>query len=108
MLTDPAHHARKVPVWGQTKGTTLGDAKHISMRTVFDGDRLVGFWEWDPDAGAIVFSTFAPLPAARRKLVEAAARELGSLLRDDLGHAKSFSLDTALAIKERAAIVKAL
>ncbi|QRK09883.1 hypothetical protein JQX13_07190 [Archangium violaceum] len=48
------------------------------MRSLFDGDRLVGLWEYDLDAGAVVFGTF------------------------------DFVLDNDEAVRERAAIVKAL
>jgi hypothetical protein len=108
LLTDPKHHDRKIAVWGQTKGTTLGDAKHISMRALLDGDRLAGMWEYDPDAGEVVFGTWDPLPRARRDAALALAKDVGRFLREEIGHAKSFSLDTVDGVHERAAIVKAL
>jgi hypothetical protein len=107
-LVDPKHHSRKIQVWGQTKGTTLGDVKHMSMRPLFDGDTLVGMWEYDPDADVVVYGTFDPLPTAKKRAVAALAEDVGAFLRDDIGHAKSFTLDTVEAIRERAAIVKSL
>ncbi|WNG50880.1 winged helix DNA-binding domain-containing protein [Archangium minus] len=108
LFTDPKHHAWKVPVWGNTRGGTLGDARHMFMRSLFDGDRLVGLWEYDLDAGAVVFGTFDTLAPKRRKAVEALAEEVAAFLRDDMGHAHSFVLDNDEAVRERAAIVKAL
>jgi hypothetical protein len=108
LFTDPAHHARAVPVWGNTKGSTLGDARHMFMRSLFDGDRLVGLWEYDLDAGAVVFGTFDTLAPKRRKAVEVLAKDVAAFLRDDVGHAHSFSLDNDDSVRERAALVKAM
>jgi hypothetical protein len=108
LLVDPKLHGRKTPVLGQTKGTTLGDAKHIAMRMMFDGDRMIGMWEFDPDKEAVVFGSFEPLKAARRRAVEAMASDVGAFLRDDMGHAKSFTLDTVDELRKRTAAVKAM
>ena len=106
LFTDPKHHARKVPVWGHTKGGTLGDSRYLFMRPLLDGDRLVGFWEYDVDAGAVVFGTFDKLAPKRRKAVETHAGDIAAFLRDDVGHAHSFSLDSDDSVRERAALVK--
>ncbi|QRN98653.1 winged helix DNA-binding domain-containing protein [Archangium violaceum] len=108
LLTDPRHHAFEIPVWGNTKGSTLGDARHMSIRSLFDGDRLVGLWEYDPDAGTVVFGTFDKLAPKRRKAVEVLAEGMATFLREDMGHARSFSLDSEDTVRGRAAIVKAL
>ncbi|HEX8704303.1 MAG TPA: crosslink repair DNA glycosylase YcaQ family protein [Myxococcaceae bacterium] len=106
VLTDPKHHKRQVKKWGTTKGGTLGDVTHLSARTLFDGDRLVGFWEYDPSAESIVFNTFDPLPPKRKRAAQELADSLATFLKDDLGHARSFSLDTMEAVQERADLVK--
>jgi hypothetical protein len=108
LLTDPKHHAREVPQWGNTKPGTIGEARHMAMRSVLDGDALVGLWEYDPDSESVVLSTFDPLPPKRRKAVQALAEDVAAFLRDDVGHACSFSLDTMDAVRERAARLKAL
>jgi hypothetical protein len=95
-------------VWGNTKGGTLGDARYLFMRPLLDGDRLVGFWEYDVDAGAVVFGTFDALAPRRRKAIEALAGDIAAFLRDDVGHAHSFSLDSDDSVRERAALVKAM
>jgi hypothetical protein len=107
-FVDPRHHGRSIPVWGTTRGTTLGEATHMSMRALVEGDHIAGLWEYDPDAKQVVFGTFEPLPPARRKAAEQQAEELGRFLREELGHAKSFVLDTESALRERARLVKAL
>ncbi|WP_375768185.1 winged helix DNA-binding domain-containing protein [Archangium gephyra] len=108
LFTDPKHHARQVPVWGKMKGGTLGDARYLFMRPLLDGDRLVGFWEYDMDAGAVVFGTFDALAPKRRKAIEALAGDIAAFLRDDVGHAHSFSLDSDDSVRDRAALVKAM
>jgi hypothetical protein len=106
LLTEPKHHGREVTKWGNTKGTTLGDVRHISARTLFDGDRLVGFWEYDPSAEAVVFNTFDPLPPKRKRAAQELAESVAAFLKDDVGHARSFSLDTMEAVQERATLIK--
>jgi hypothetical protein len=106
LLTDPKHHKREVSKWGNTKGTTIGDVKHISARTLFDADRMVGFWEFDPSSGKVVFATFDPLPPKRKKAVQEVAEDVATFLKEDLGHARSFSLDTMEQVQERADLIK--
>ncbi|MDI3282751.1 hypothetical protein [Polyangium sp. 15x6] len=48
LLVDERRHARKVPVWGQTKGETPGDTKHMTLRAVVIEGRIVGVWEYEP------------------------------------------------------------
>lgn len=106
LLTDPKHHSREVSRWGTTKGTTLGDVKHLLARSVLDGDRLVGFWEFDPSSGKGVFATFDPLPPKRKKAVQELAESTAAFLKEDLGHARSFSLDSMEQVQERADLIK--
>lgn len=102
-VTDPAQHGLTIPVWGNMRQKTmaLGDAKHISLRPVLVGDRLAGFWEYDPDAQTVVTTTFSTPP----KGLKARAEELGQFLRGELGHGRSFNLDTDAALRERVALV---
>nr|AYM53823.1 hypothetical protein [Archangium sp.] len=44
----------------------------------------------------------------RRKAVEALAADIATFLRDDVGRAHSFSLDSDDTLRERAALVKAM
>lgn len=106
LLTDPKHHHRPVKVWGSTKGTTLGDAKHISMRALIDGDTFIGGWELDPDAGKVVFGTFDPIGAAKKKAIAAVAHDIEMFLLKEVGHGRSVSLDSEDAMRERVADVK--
>jgi hypothetical protein len=54
-------------------------------------------WDFDPDEGAIVWATFAtPSDAVRQ-----AVAETETFVRDQLGDARSFSLDRPAARRER-------
>lgn len=107
-LTDARHHGIGIPVWGSTKGTTIGDARHVSSRPLLLGDRLAGFWEFDPKAARVVFATFEPPTATQKKAIQALAEDQSRFLREDMGHAKSYSLDTEVEMKQRVAWLNTL
>lgn len=98
-MVDPKHHKKDIEVWGSTKGSTFGDARHIQIRTVLDGDRV---------AGSGSFATFDPLPPKRRSAVRKLADELAAFIKDELGHARSFNLDTTEEIRRRASVVRGM
>lgn len=106
LLVDPAHHGVPVPVWGRTRGGTLGDARHIFARTVVAGGRIAGLWEYDPDARTVVLGCFDTVPKALRKRLDALAADTARFLADDLGHGHCFPMDTDDAQRQRAALVR--
>lgn len=107
-LTDAAHHGHPVKAWGSSKPTTLGDARHVAERPLLWGHRLVGFWEYDPDADEVVTGTLEKLPGVALKKLAREREKLTAFLRDQLGHAKSFSLDTEEKVRARASVVRSL
>ncbi|MCP3098908.1 winged helix DNA-binding domain-containing protein [Myxococcus sp. K15C18031901] len=107
-VTDPRHHSLQVPRWGSAKDGTLGEVAHMSLRGVLDGDRLAGFWEFDAEEGEVLFHTFEPLSPKRRKQFAARAAEVASFLEEEVGHARSFTLDTEASVAERAALIRSL
>jgi len=108
LLVDEAHHDVPVPVWGRGRGTTVGDARHMSFRSLVAGGRIAGFWEYDPEEEDVVFACFEPPDRATRERLEEEAAAVTAFLRDDLGHGRSFSLDTDEALAERAAAIRAM
>ena len=80
-LVEPADAARV----GAGKG--LVDLPH---HAIMDRGRLVGLWEFDPATSAIVWTTFIPPVAALREAV----LRTEAFIREDLGDARSFSLDS--------------
>jgi hypothetical protein len=75
-----------------------------SLMAAEDLARLVGLWEYDPDAGAIAWISFVPAGAALR---EAVART-EEYVRRDLGDARSFSLDSPKSRRPRIEELRAL
>jgi hypothetical protein len=87
-LLDEADHSRQVMTEkGPAAGGSLVD---LPSHAIIDRGRLVGLWEFDPQAGAIAWSSFIKPDAA---LKEAVART-EAFVRDQLGDARAFSLDT--------------
>src|SRR5262249_18381888 len=102
LVTAEKHHGRNLEPWGSSKTTTIGEAKHITSRTIVTGEGIVGLWEFDPDTGKIVAAPFEKLPAAQAKELAALADDTAAFLRDEIGHAKIFSLDNEDEIRTRA------
>ena len=100
-LVDPTYHDVVVPLWGRGKPSALGDARHMSFRSIALDGRIVGFWEYDPDQQWVVTTCFERPSGANRREVEAAAEDVGAFIRDQLGHGKSFSLDTDKDLRRR-------
>lgn len=101
-VSDPRHHAIEMQSWGMPGKTKLGEANHIQTRSfVLDG-LLAGFWEYDPSKKAVAWHAFEPLPARRKAEVQKAADALAEFIGEELGHARSFTLDTDKQVQERA------
>ncbi|MGW3227612.1 DNA glycosylase AlkZ-like family protein [Kitasatospora sp. NPDC001095] len=98
-LLDPADAARPLPTGraGRVFGTEADPQTHV----VLDRGRIVGLWEYDTERSELVLLPFVPLDDALR---EAVART-EAFVRDDLGDARGFSLDSP---KSRAPKIAAL
>ncbi|MBZ5725847.1 MAG: winged helix DNA-binding domain-containing protein [Acidobacteriia bacterium] len=68
---------------------------------IFDRGRLVGLWEFDPEAGSVAWTAFI----AKNQDLEKAVARTEQYVRDELGDARSFSLDSP---KSRAPRIAAL
>ena len=72
----------------------------------FSPDRpasLIGLWLYDPDAADIAWTTFAPPDDA----VRAEVARTAAFIRDDLGDARSFSLDSPASRRARIEALRA-
>jgi hypothetical protein len=98
----PADHARPVEAWGPAKSATLGSAAHVSQRTILAGGLLAGYWELDAAARRVVTGLFRPLSTGESAELERLSRATADFLLDDVGHARSFSLDTDENVASRA------
>jgi hypothetical protein len=87
-ILDPADAKRKVPI---EKGEQpAGELADLPAHAILDRGRLIGLWEYDPEAESIVFATFGIKDKALDQMIE----RTEAFVRDDLGDARSFSLDS--------------
>jgi hypothetical protein len=64
--------------------------KDLPGHAILDHGRLIGRWAFDTETGTIAWASFVP----RDKAIEKAVREMETFVREDLGDARSFALDT--------------
>lgn len=98
-LLDAEDAARPQPA--AKPGRTLGDEPDPQCPIIVDRGRIVGLWEYDVDTATIAYQSFVKPDAA---LKDAVART-ESFVRDQLGDARTFSLDSP---KSRAPRIAAL
>ena len=99
MRRDPADAGRTLPT-GRT-GRSFGSESDPQTHIVVDRGRIVGLWEYDPERREIVHQMFVPADAALREAVS----RTEAFVRDELGDARGFSLDSP---KSRAPKIAAL
>jgi len=100
-MVDPADQNRKVP---NEKGlAAMGGLADLPSHAIFDRGRVVGLWEFDVNTGSIAWTAFVPQNDALKKAVA----KMESFVRDDLGDARSFSLDSPKSREPRIAALRA-
>jgi hypothetical protein len=62
----------------------------LPSHVILDRGRLVGLWHFDPQTESIVWSSFVPPDRA----LEEAVKRTEAFIREDLGDARTFSLDS--------------
>lgn len=63
---------------------------NLSSHAILDGGRLAGLWEYDVTTESIAWASFVPISRALAAAVARTAR----FVREDLGDARAFSLDS--------------
>jgi hypothetical protein len=106
VVTDPAHHHHPVPQWGSDQPGRLGEARHVAHRTVVVDGMVAALWEVDPRTGGGIWKALAPLPRAVADQVAAAVDDTARFLLAELGHARSFALDTMAEVQRRADAIR--
>jgi hypothetical protein len=91
-LVDAADARRKV--FGPSGACDLGGLSDLPGHAIFDRGRLIGFWEFDPEARAIVWMAFGVKEPRKDKALKLAVERTEAFVRDELGDARSFSLDS--------------
>jgi len=101
-LLDGADAGRKVA--GDREIGALGGLADLPNHAILDGGRIVGLWEYDVDAQSIVWASFV----GRTKAIAAAVERTERYVRDELGDARSFSLDSPKSRAPKLAALRAL
>ncbi|MBB5854125.1 DNA glycosylase AlkZ-like family protein [Amycolatopsis umgeniensis] len=96
-LLDDADVERPVP--GGRAGETLGGQADPPSHLIVDRGRFAGLWEFDTESNKIVYKVFGDEDAALRETVA----ETQEFVRDRLGDARSFSLDSPKSRASRVA-----
>ncbi|TWF79048.1 winged helix DNA-binding protein [Pseudonocardia hierapolitana] len=87
-LLDPVDAARPEPA--STRGRTLGELTDPPCQLIVDRGRVVGLWEYDPEAREVVRQLFVPEDDALRAAVE----RTEEFAREQLGDVRGGSLDS--------------
>jgi len=99
-LLDAKDRAREVLVDSGKK--PLGGLSDLPAHAILDRGRLIGLWEYDVETESIAWATFG---VKKSKALAAEVEETEQYVRDQLGDARSFSLDSP---KSRAPRVEAI
>ena len=99
-LLDDRDRERTVMVDASSK--PVGGLADLPSHAILDRGQIIGLWEFDADAGEIVWATFG---RRKDKSLAAVVEETEAFVRDQLGDARSFSLDSP---KSRAARLDSL
>lgn len=87
-LLDTKDAARKFI--GDRGAVELGGLQDLTSHAIVDRGRIIGLWEYDPEAAAIAWTAFLKPDAELR----AEVLRTEAFVRDQLGDARSFSLDS--------------
>jgi len=88
-LIDDKDRERTVMVDAASR--SVGGLADLPSHAILDRGQIIGLWEFDVDAGEIVWATFG---RRKDKGLAAAVEGTEAFVRDQLGDARSFSLDS--------------
>ena len=90
-------------VWNEKKTQLAGSLSDLPFHAIVDRGQLVGLWDYDPAASAIVWKTFGKATAALKQEVA----RVEAFIREELGDVRSFSLDSPESRAPRLAALRA-
>jgi hypothetical protein len=106
-LLDPEDCERLVVVDSGAK--PMGGLVNLPSHAILDRGQIIGLWEFDVDSGSIVWATFGRTKdKAKDKALAAAVEATQVFVRDQLGDARSFSLDSPKSRAARIASLRAI
>jgi hypothetical protein len=86
--------------FGEKPGASLVD---LAAHAILDRGRLIGYWEYDPDEQRIVSALFR---GKKDKALERTIAEMEAFVRDQLGDARAFSLDSPKSRRPKLEILR--
>jgi hypothetical protein len=87
-LVGEADYGREV--FGEKGSLALGGLSDLPHHAIFDRGRIVALWDYDAEAARVVWAPLGPRSAA----LEATVSAVEAFVREELGDARSFSLDS--------------
>lgn len=99
-LVDEQNRSHKLFVQETVKGT--GSLSDLPCHAILDRGRIVGLWEYDFDREEIAWCAFVP----KSKELSSAIELTQDYVKNQLGDARSFSLDTPPSRAPRIAIIR--
>jgi hypothetical protein len=102
-LVDPKDASRSVLV--DTTEKPLGGLGDLPSHAILDRGRVIGLWEYDVDSASIGWGTFG---VKKSKQLLAAVEETEAFIREELGDARSFSLDSPKTRTKRITAVRTM
>lgn len=100
-LLDPADAQRET--MGEKGPRQVGGVQDLENHAIVDRGRLVGLWEYDPASSSIAWLSWSEHLDAVRDAVG----KMESFVRDQLGDARSFSLDSPESRAPKIAAIRA-
>ncbi len=82
--------AGKQKVYGDKGTCELGKVSDLNSNAILDRGSIIGLWEYDPVSSSIAWRSFAPPDKALRDCIV----RTETFIRDQLGDARTFSLDS--------------
>lgn len=113
--TDLSRYANAIALSWSNEKRPLGELPTLHQHTVHAGAEVVGLWEWDEDAGKVVWDVLrtatgtpaAKLPRATAQAIDADAAKVGAFVNEHLGgKLRYYALDGDTAREERLAFVR--
>lgn len=83
----------------------LGALSDLPSHAILDRGRLIGLWEYDAEAQQIVWATFG---GGHEESLREVVHRTAVYVRDDLGDARAFSLDSPVGRQPRLAALRAM
>ncbi len=99
-LVDEKDRSAEVLDW-MRRPAVLGDLDSLHHNAIILNRRLIGYWEYDPDAEEVVWRTCSPLGGHLQREIEATITELRDFVRSQLGDVSFYAFDAGANRRQR-------